>query len=145
MAKIKMQYVCSNCGGIQMKWMGKCPECDEWNTLEEVVVRAAEKSRTAMPTAGSVMSKPLPLAQIPQERMARLPLKIAELNRVLGGGIVPGGCVLVGGDPGIGKSTLLLQMAAEIARTCRPGALCQRRRERPSDRAPRAPVWASKG
>jgi DNA repair protein RadA/Sms len=120
MAKTKTQYVCSNCGSVQMKWMGKCPECGEWNTLEEVVVRAPDKSRTPMPTTGGAASRPIPLPQIPQERMTRLPLKMAELNRVLGGGIVPGGCVLVGGDPGIGKSTLLAQMAAEVAETAGP-------------------------
>ncbi len=115
MSKVKTQYVCSNCGSVQMKWMGKCPECNEWNTLEEVLVRAAEKSKSPMPTGSSGPAKPMPLHQVPQERMNRMPLKMAELNRVLGGGIVPGGCVLVGGDPGIGKSTLLAQMAAEIA------------------------------
>jgi DNA repair protein RadA/Sms len=120
MAKARTQYVCSNCGSVQMKWMGKCPECGEWNTLEEVVVRAPEKSRTPMPTASGATGRPIPLPQIPQERMTRLPLKMAELNRVLGGGIVPGGCVLVGGDPGIGKSTLLAQMAAEVAETAGP-------------------------
>jgi DNA repair protein RadA/Sms len=115
MSKTKTQYVCSNCGSVQMKWMGKCPECAEWNTLEEVVVRAPDKSRSPMPMTGGGQSKPIALPQIPQERMTRLPLKMAELNRVLGGGIVPGGCVLVGGDPGIGKSTILLQVAAEIS------------------------------
>lgn len=120
MVKSRTQYVCSNCGGAQMKWMGKCPECGEWNTLEEVAVRAPERGRTPMPTGGAGPARPLPLSQIPQERMNRLPLKIAELNRVLGGGIVPGGCVLVGGDPGIGKSTLLAQMAAEVAETAGP-------------------------
>ncbi len=115
MSKTKSQYVCSACGGIQMKWMGKCPECGEWNTLEEVVVRAPDKSRTPMPL-GVTGSHPVALPNIPQESMARMPLKMVELNRVLGGGIVPGGCVLVGGDPGIGKSTLLLQMTAEIAK-----------------------------
>ncbi|CAN5626760.1 DNA repair protein RadA [soil metagenome] len=119
MSKTKSQYVCSACGGIQMKWMGKCPECGEWNTLEEVVVRAPEKNRTPMPV-GVTGSHPVALPNISQESMARLPLKMVELNRVLGGGIVPGGCVLVGGDPGIGKSTLLLQMTAEVAKNYGP-------------------------
>src|SRR5690349_4923556 len=102
MAKTKAQYVCSACGSVQMKWMGKCPECGEWNTLEEVVVRAPEKNRSPMPLGVTGM-RPVALPDIPKESMMRLPLKMAELNRVLGGGIVPGGCVLVGGDPGIGK------------------------------------------
>ncbi len=119
MAKIKTQtkYVCSACGGVQMKWMGKCPECNEWNTLEEVITQAtSEKARSPMPLSGQPgTAQPVALPNIPRESMARLPLQMAELNRVLGGGIVPGGCVLVVGDPGIGKSTLLLQMAADIA------------------------------
>ncbi len=119
MSKTKSQYVCSACAGIQMKWMGKCPECGEWNTLEEVVVRAPDKSRTPMPL-GVTGSHPVALPNIPKESMARLPLKMVELNRVLGGGIVPGGCVLVGGDPGIGKSTLLLQMTADVAKNYGP-------------------------
>ncbi|MDQ3247638.1 MAG: DNA repair protein RadA, partial [Chloroflexota bacterium] len=119
MSKTKAQYVCSACGDVQMKWMGKCPDCNEWNTLEEVIVRAPDKNRTAMPV-GMTASRPVALPDIPKESMTRMPLKMAELNRVLGGGIVPGGCVLVGGDPGIGKSTLLLQTAAEIAQSTGP-------------------------
>jgi DNA repair protein RadA/Sms len=119
MAKTKTQFVCSSCGSVQMKWMGKCPDCGEWNTLEEVAVRAPEKNRSSMPVTGGA-AKPIPLPQVPQERMNRMPLRTAELNRVLGGGIVPGGCVLVGGDPGIGKSTLLAQMAADIADSVGP-------------------------
>lgn len=119
MAKTKTQFVCSSCGSVQMKWMGKCPDCSEWNTLEEVTVRAPEKNRSAMPVTGGA-ARPIPLPQVPQERMNRMPLRAAELNRVLGGGIVPGGCVLVGGDPGIGKSTLLAQMAADIADSVGP-------------------------
>lgn len=119
MAKTKTQFVCSNCGSTQMKWMGKCPDCGEWNTLQEVEVRAPEKNRSPMPT-GTGLSQPIPLPQIALDNLDRLTLKMSELNRVLGGGIVPGACVLVGGDPGIGKSTLLLQMAAEIAKNVGP-------------------------
>jgi DNA repair protein RadA/Sms len=111
----KTQYVCSACGGVQMKWLGKCPECGEWNTLQEVIIAVPEKGRTAMPTAGISDGKPISLPDISLDGMPRIPLQMAELNRVLGGGIVPGSCVLVGGDPGIGKSTILLQMAAEVA------------------------------
>ncbi|MBW7881148.1 MAG: DNA repair protein RadA [Caldilineaceae bacterium] len=114
MAREKKQYVCSVCGSTQLRWAGKCPDCGEWNTLEEVVVRAPEKSRSSM-AAGDSVSRPLSLLSIAQDDLPRLPLNMSELSRVLGGGIVPGACVLVGGDPGIGKSTLLLQMAADVA------------------------------
>ena len=113
-AKERKQFVCSACGAVQLRWSGKCPECGEWNTLEEVVVRAPEKGRAlvTLPTSGG---KPVTLSELARDDMPRLPLAIGELSRVLGGGIVPGSCVLVGGDPGIGKSTLLLQMAADVA------------------------------
>ncbi len=117
MAKTKTRFVCSSCGGSQMKWMGKCPDCDEWNTLEEQVVREAGNSRTMMPVGGIGVAQPLALSAIPTDGAARLGLRMTELSRVLGGGIVPGAVALVGGDPGIGKSTLLLQMAAEIAQS----------------------------
>jgi DNA repair protein RadA/Sms len=114
-AKAKVQYVCSECGSTQMKWMGKCPDCGEWNTLEEVVIQAtsgpARSSGASMLGAPEVWSLP----DIPAEPARRIVLKNGELNRVLGGGIVPGSGILVGGDPGIGKSTLLIQMAAEVA------------------------------
>ncbi len=116
MAKTKTttRFVCSECGSAQMKWMGKCPDCNEWNTLKEMTFRP-EKSRTSMPTFSDPAAAPIPLTEVPIDGAPRLPLKMSELNRVLGGGIVPGSGVLVGGDPGIGKSTLLLQMAAEVA------------------------------
>lgn len=118
MAKTKTRFVCSSCGSVQMRWMGKCPDCDEWNTLEEQVVREEAKSRSMMPVgAGMVVAQPTPLRDISDAGANRLPLRMTELSRVLGGGIVPGAVTLVGGDPGIGKSTLLLQMAAEVAET----------------------------
>ena len=115
-AKDKKQYICSACGAVHLRWAGKCPECGEWNTLEEVTVRAPEKSRSSMAPV-ETMSKPVALPSVAQEDQPRLPLRMVELSRVLGGGIVPGSCVLVGGDPGIGKSTLLLQMAADVAQS----------------------------
>ncbi len=111
----KVEYVCSACGSTQMKWLGKCPDCDEWNTLEEVVVRAAEKNRLPVGVGPFTNVQPISLASIPKDGVPRVVLANSELNRVLGGGIVPGSGVLVGGDPGIGKSTILLQMAAEVA------------------------------
>ena len=99
-----------------MKWMGRCPDCGEWNTLEESRI---QESAMALGGAGAESLQtpsPLALPDIPSEPSRRIVLENAELNRVLGGGIVPGSGILVGGDPGIGKSTLLIQTAAEVAR-----------------------------
>lgn len=117
MVKPKVQFVCSECGSVQMKWLGKCPDCGAWNTLQEVAVRAAEKSRSPVAVGVGSSTQPVSLAAIPADGVPRVVLGNSELNRVLGGGIVPGAGVLVGGDPGIGKSTLLLQMAAEVAQS----------------------------
>lgn len=119
MARSRVQFVCGECGSVQMKWMGKCPDCGEWNTLVEKTVAPAVKSRS--PVAAGLVTSHAPvtlraLRESPESHTTpRYLLKNEELNRVLGGGIVPGSGVLVGGDPGIGKSTLLLQMAAEVA------------------------------
>lgn len=115
--KDKKQYVCSACGSVQLRWSGKCPECGEWNTLEEEVVRAPSPVRATVAVGAAGSAQPVPLLSVTRDDLPRLPLSIGELNRVLGGGIVPGSCVLVGGEPGVGKSTLLLAMAADIART----------------------------
>lgn len=116
MAKTKVRYVCTQCGSVQLKWMGRCPDCGEWNTLEEDLVRPATTPGRGNGASDRVGApQPQPLTAIPGEPARRLVLSNGELNRVLGGGIVPGSGVLVGGDPGIGKSTLLLQMAAEVA------------------------------
>ncbi len=121
MAKTRVQYVCSACGSVQMKWLGKCPDCGAWNTLEEETVAPPSAARpTMMPVAGGAAALPILLPEIAVDGLPRLTLANRELNRVLGGGIVPGSCVLVGGDPGIGKSTLLLQMAAEVAESVGP-------------------------
>ena len=120
MTKAKVQYVCSACGSVQMKWMGKCPDCGEWNTLEEVVVPASGSKQAARRASGAGGAEPTSLRSIPSGAGERIILRNQELNRVLGAGIVPGSVVLVGGDPGIGKSTLLLQMAADVAQTTGP-------------------------
>jgi DNA repair protein RadA/Sms len=112
-SRIKTVYVCQECGGSQPKWMGRCTDCGEWNTLVETVVerngRAPLSSQMALTGLGA---EPKRLSQVEAAGMERIPLAMPEFSRVLGGGIVPGSLVLVGGDPGIGKSTLLLQMAS---------------------------------
>ncbi|HEY9282719.1 MAG TPA: DNA repair protein RadA [Pyrinomonadaceae bacterium] len=111
-------YVCQSCGGQSRKWLGKCPECGEWNTLAEERVRAAAKGEAG--GRGARLSfrdaaKPVAFAEIESQDDARVPSGVTEFDRVLGGGIVPGSLVLIGGDPGIGKSTLLLEVAAKLS------------------------------
>jgi DNA repair protein RadA/Sms len=112
MAKVTTRYVCQQCGSTQPKWMGRCPDCGEWNTLVETVV-SGERRRNR--PSLSQTSAPQPLPAISTDGFERLPVAIGELSRVLGGGIVAGSGVLIGGDPGIGKSTLLLQLASLLA------------------------------
>lgn len=117
MAKIKTRYVCQVCGSTQPKWMGRCPDCGEWNTLVETLIEA-EKPGAPSPAERQALAErntPQPLAQILADGYQRTMLPMAEFNRVLGGGLVPGSLVLIGGDPGIGKSTLLLQISAGLA------------------------------
>lgn len=114
MAKTKINYVCTQCGAIQPKWMGKCPDCGSWNTLvENVEAPVSRFASSAVPqTAKSTIQK---LEQIDSSEEQRYLTQMEELNRVLGGGIVPGSVVLLSGDPGIGKSTLLLQICQTIS------------------------------
>src|ERR1700682_771792 len=100
MPKLKTRYVCSNCGGAQMRWTGKCPDCGEWNTLVEEVF---QETKTDSHRAAITSNAPQKLSEINSEDIKRLPLNIGEFSRVLGGGIVPGSLVLIGGEPGIGK------------------------------------------
>jgi len=112
MAKVKTIYVCQACGGISAKWQGQCPTCQAWNTLEESIAETPSAPRFQ----GLAQSIPRQkLATIQAEDLPRLPTSIEEFDRVLGGGLVPGGVVLLGGDPGIGKSTLLLQALAQMS------------------------------
>ena len=114
MAKIKTRYVCSNCGSVSSRWLGRCPQCGEWNTMvEETVAPEAPKAAQSMARSGPA-SQAASLADIAMEDMARMETGIGELDRVLGGGIVPGALILLSGDPGIGKSTLVLQLAAAV-------------------------------
>ena len=110
MAKDKSIYTCTECGGTSPKWLGKCPNCEAWNTLVESVEEGASKNRYQVSARGLVASQPvMTLGEIEATDVDRQPTGVDELDRVLGGGIVAGGVVLIGGDPGIGKSTLLLQ------------------------------------
>lgn len=112
MATTKSQYICNACGASSARWLGKCPSCNAWNSLEEVAAAPAGTSKNRLsnaPQALAGVSEVATLADIKAEEVARTPTGLGELDRVLGGGMVAGGVVLIGGDPGIGKSTLLLQ------------------------------------
>ncbi|GIQ70348.1 DNA repair protein RadA [Xylanibacillus composti] len=115
MAKDKSKFICQECGYESPKWMGKCPGCSSWNTMAEE--REARQPKTAGVRGGFVSGreKAASITQIDSTREPRVLSEMAELNRVLGGGIVPGSLILVGGDPGIGKSTLLLQLSHSLA------------------------------
>jgi DNA repair protein RadA/Sms len=116
MAKARTVYTCSECGGQSLKWQGQCPNCSEWNTLVESVVEATGKTAGAHRFASLAgTAEVVQLADVEAKDFPRLPTLIDEFDRVLGGGLVEGGVVLIGGDPGIGKSTLLLQAAARLA------------------------------
>ena len=117
MAKAKTAYVCSDCGAEYSKWQGQCDACGQWNTLSAFVVQPAKEAASAsrrVGYAGAEASKVQPLAGVAGEVEQRHLVRIGELDRVLGGGLVEGSVVLVGGDPGIGKSTLLLQTLAAL-------------------------------
>lgn len=112
MTKQKSKYVCQNCGFESLRWLGRCPGCDSWNSFVEEI----EKSPQAKKKANGIgNAKPQSLVDVQPLRIERLDMGMPEVNRVLGGGLVPGTVVLIAGDPGIGKSTLLLQAAASVA------------------------------
>lgn len=124
MAKSATRYVCSECGWDGLKWVGRCPQCGQWGTVEEFheARPTASSSRTAAPgrtsrtqAAASIVSAATPITQIDTSTASRLSTGFGEFDRVLGGGIVPGSVVLIAGEPGIGKSTLLLETAGNIA------------------------------
>lgn len=109
MSKAKTAYTCQNCNYQTPKWVGRCPSCGQWNTLlEELIVKEKSPGFSAASISGN---KPLTLNEITTSKTARIKTGIDEVNRVLGGGIVPGSLILIGGEPGIGKSTLILQLA----------------------------------
>lgn len=111
MAKAKTVYTCTECGANEPKWQGQCPSCHAWNTLVETIAETASTSRFAPLAETAGLQK---LAEVEAAEVPRQPTGVSEFDRVLGGGLVPGGVVLIGGDPGIGKSTLLLQTLCYI-------------------------------
>lgn len=130
MAKSNVSYVCTECGWTGAKWFGRCPECGQWGTIEEFheTRPAASTSRTAAPGRTSrttptavALSAAQPITDVDTASVTRVPTGFGEFDRVLGGGIVPGSVVLIAGEPGIGKSTLLLETAGNIARNTRSG------------------------
>jgi DNA repair protein RadA/Sms len=116
MPKTHTQFVCQQCGRITAAYVGKCPKCGEFGTMVEQVMRPASGSRgKVQATRGVYSSTPVRLADVEPDGLTRIPLPMEEFSRVLGGGIVPGSLVLIGGDPGIGKSTVLLQVSVMLA------------------------------
>lgn len=121
-AKNKIVYICSNCGFESAKWAGKCPDCGEWNTMEESVKTAASAKSAASgyaSSASTLLTRPLAISEIDTEDEHRYHTGLSELNRVLGGGLVKGSLVLISGDPGIGKSTILLQICEYLGQKLR--------------------------
>ena len=117
MARPQSRFICQRCAESFLKWEGQCRACGEWNSLVETIVREPTRAERAGIGGVAGAAQPTGLAQIAEADLPRLSLGIAELDRVLGGGLVPGSLVLLGGEPGIGKSTLLLQAAAGLARS----------------------------
>ncbi len=114
MAKVKVEYACTACGFTSPKWLGKCPDCGQWGSVVEEVAAPEAKYRVA--SEGFPASKPVPLADVSESASERTRCGIGEFDRVMGGGVVPSSATLIGGDPGIGKSTVLLQVASGLAR-----------------------------
>ena len=138
MARAKSLYTCTECGGQSSKWQGQCPHCMAWNTLLEGV---AETAATHRYNALAVTSKVQSLGEVEAQEVPREPTGIAEFDRVLGGGLVQGAVVLIGGDPGIGKSTLLLQALCHLSRKHHVLYVSGGNRRSKSRRGPRDLRW----
>ena len=116
MSKVKTTFFCQNCGAQYSKWQGQCNSCKEWNTIAEEIIQKEDKKdwKTASSPDSKRVTKPLKIHEIDSTEEIRMDTRDGELNRVLGGGIVPGSLILLGGEPGIGKSTLLLQISLKL-------------------------------
>ncbi|PTD98011.1 DNA repair protein RadA [Pseudothauera lacus] len=115
MAKTRTAYICTECGAQSLRWQGQCPQCSAWNTLVETVVEQGGAATSRFAALAGQSSRLQPLAALEAREQPRIPTGMGEFDRVLGGGLVAGGVVLIGGDPGIGKSTLLLQALSQLA------------------------------
>ncbi|MCY7418817.1 MAG: DNA repair protein RadA, partial [Chloroflexi bacterium] len=124
MARAASRYVCQSCGAVSSAWEGRCHVCGTWDSVVETVAAAASRTgRGRLASASSIGQQvPRPLRDVATIPAPRLSVGIDEVDRVLGGGLVPGALVLLGGEPGIGKSTLVLEIAAGVARHVAPGA-----------------------
>lgn len=124
--KSQQRFECSSCGAVQSKWLGQCPECGDWNTLEMHKARATGKPSAEVPQPVGWLGPtdgPSRLSDVRMDSLQRIPLADSkEINRVLGGGLVPGSLTLIGGDPGVGKSTLVMQIAHRLAQETVAGA-----------------------
>lgn len=153
MAKSRIEHVCSQCGHVALAWTGQCPDCGAWNTLEQRAPAAARRATPAGPSRRNA-PEPVPLRAIEPARGGRLETGIDELDRVLGGGLMPGSLVLLGGSPGIGKSTLAAMALANLANRGsgvlyvsgeESAAQVRTRAERLGDGALEVPVLAESG
>lgn len=119
LAKAKTKFVCQNCGYVSPRYLGRCPNCGVWNQMVEEVDHPESAKAKATPSrrVSDLESKPVSIDNVSFEKEPRIKTDLSELNRVLGGGIVPGSLILIGGDPGIGKSTLLTQVSGQLANT----------------------------
>jgi DNA repair protein RadA/Sms len=117
MAKKKTLYVCQTCSYESPKWLGKCPECQEWNSFEEFSKSSSEISKSGSQVRSTSSKSPKTIAQIEETKLSRCPTGLGEFDRVVGGGLVPGSLSLIGGQPGIGKSTILLEVMGRLAKS----------------------------
>ena len=113
--KQMVKFMCNECGAESLQWLGRCPLCGEWNTMEEIKASKSEYPASVLLSTGTKVKKAVKLSDIEVAGEKRFPTQITEIDRTLGGGIVPGSVILFGGEPGIGKSTLILQICNALA------------------------------